>query len=103
MYRGTTASLEINIEDIDLTNLAEMWVTIGQLGEEVITKSLSEVTIEDTVVTVELTQAETLQLRPGARTTIQVRLLDNDGVASATPIQCIDVEDVIKEDVIEAS
>jgi hypothetical protein len=101
MYRGTTPTLYLELDtELDLSNLAEMWVTFKSPTVE-ITKTLSEVAFdtETNVITVILSQNETLQLFNG-KADVQVRLRTNDDLAYATDIVDVEIGRILKEGVI---
>ena len=101
MYRGTTPTLYLELDtELDLSNLAEMWVTFKSPTVE-ITKTLSEVAFdsETNVITVILSQNETLQLFNG-KADVQVRLRTNDDLAYATDILDVEIGRILKEGVI---
>lgn len=101
MYRGTTPTLYLELDtELDLSNLAEMWVTFKSPTVE-ITKTLSEVAFdsETNVITVTLSQNETLQLFNG-KADVQVRLRTNDDLAYATDIVDVEIGRILKEGVI---
>jgi len=100
MYRGTTPDLEINVGDIDLSQVTDLWLTLSQHGTVVINKTLEEVTIDGSTVTCTLTQEETLALKAHSSTLIQMRFLTNDGQAMATPIVKVPVDAILKDGVI---
>ena len=102
MFRGTTPTIQVNLSNVDFTNVSELWFTISQLGRVIINRELDEVTIEGTTISVTLTQEETLALRANANTRLQVRLLMADGCAMATPIVKLDVNAILKDGVIGA-
>lgn len=101
MYRGTTPTLYLELDtELDLSNLAEMWVTFKSPTVE-ITKTLSEVVFdsETNVITVILSQNETLQLFNG-KADVQVRLRTSDDLAYATDIVDVEIGRILKEGVI---
>ena len=100
MYRGTTPGLEINVGDIDLTKVTELWLTLSQHGTVVINKTLEEVDIDGSTVSCTLTQEETLSLKAHSSTLVQMRFLMDDGQAMATPIVKVPVEAILKDGVI---
>ncbi len=102
MNRGTTHDYEIDLPNVDFTNITEMWVDFAQYGTVVIHKTLSDVTVEDQTVTVHLSQEDTLSLKKG-KVSIQCRFLTADGEATVTEIIRKDVGDVLKDGVIGAS
>ena len=100
MFRGTTPGLEINVGDIDLSHVTELWLTLSQGGVEKLTKTLDDVTVEGSAVSCTLTQQETLSLRASQSTLLQMRFLMDDGQAMATPIVKVMVDAILKEGVI---
>ena len=100
MYRGTTPDLEINVGDIDLSTVTDLWLTLSQHGEVKINKTLEDLTIDGSTVSCTLTQEETLSLKAHSSTLMQMRFLTSDGEAMATPIVKVPVEAILKEGVI---
>lgn len=103
--QGTTPILEITALD-ELVADATVYVTIGQ-GDVKITKtnrnndpSVSVETVgEDTKISVILSQADTLRLRPGAGR-VQVRWIFEDGTAGASEMGYVEVGETMYKDVI---
>lgn len=101
MYRGTTPTLYLELDtELDLSNVAEMWITFKSPTVE-ITKTLNEVAFdaETNVITVTLSQDETLQLYNG-KADVQVRLKTSDDLAYATDIVDVEIGRILKEGVI---
>ena len=101
MYRGTTPTLVLELDtDLSLENLEELWVTFKVSTVEV-TKTLSEVHIDDVAktITVELSQEETLKIYSG-NCEVQVRFRTSTGKAYASTIESLDVGRILKEGVI---
>lgn len=101
MYRGTTPTIVLELDtELSLANLAEMWVTFKTSTVEV-TKSLSDVTIDDEnkTIVVSLTQEETLKLYNG-NCEVQVRFRDESDLAYATTIADVNIGRILKEGVI---
>lgn len=82
MYRGTTPT-NVFRTDVDLENASVLFVSYKQNGKVVLEKSLEDVSIKKTLVTVNLTQKETLLFQDGI-VTIQIRAKfpDNTAIAS---------------------
>lgn len=104
MTRGTTPTHTFTLpDDLKTATLSALYITYAQRGETVLEKTLSDVTINNGVITCTLTQAETLlfSVRNHARSTddvaIQVRLKTSDGTAMASDIMRIPVTDVLKD------
>ena len=100
MYRGTTPQLEVIVTGVDFTEVAELWLTLGQMGKPVVNKELSDLTIEDNTIYVTFTQEDTLALRACSSTYLQLRVLMNDGTAIATPVKKLNVNEIIKDGII---
>ena len=101
MIRGTTPILEFTLPfDTDL--LEEAYVTISQRGAVVIEKSIDECTLKRDMLSVRLSQEETLELiaQRNLRAEIQLRVLTRDGEALASNIETVDVGRILKDGVI---
>lgn len=99
IYRGTTHSFEFDMET-DLSEVSVMWVTIAQNGIERVTKETEDVEIEGQTIKVNLTQEDTLALKPNRTAKIQIRILLNDGTAEITETIEREVHDCLKDGVI---
>lgn len=97
MYRGTTPTLSLKLEtDISLADLAELWATFKTQTVEV-TKTLSEVTIDDAqkIITVQLSQEDTLKLN-ASECQVQVRFRTQNDLAYATSIASVNIGQILK-------
>lgn len=94
MYQGTTPTLKFKLP-FGTAALAEVWITLSQLGTEVLTKTLADCTAEPDALIVTLTQAETLLLSE-SDVAIQLRVRFKDGMAAASKEIDIPVERVLK-------
>lgn len=101
MIRGTTPVLEFTLP-FDTELLEEAYVTISQRGAVVIEKSIDECTLKHTMLSVRLSQEETLELiaQRNLRVEIQLRVLTRDGEALASNIETVDVGRILKDGVI---
>lgn len=98
MRRGTTPTIEIGIPtDINVADSKALFISISQNKSVVIEKKLSEVSIVNNKVTVELTQEDTLKLKPNISATIQIRFVLSTNRAFASQIKSIDISEVLKE------
>ena len=100
--RGTTPTININVKsEIDLAAISVIWVYITQDNRVVIDKELKDCTldVENRVISLELTQEDTLALKVGEGL-FQIRLLMIDGLALATKASRITVQEVYKDGVI---
>lgn len=102
MRRGTTPTLVFTVEPVlDLSTLAEAWLTIYQAGE-VATKTLPDLTQTENGFSVTLTQEETLRLCAGAGCRIQLRAATGQGAALASNILRVPVGGILKDGIIGA-
>lgn len=114
MYRGTTPTITINC-DIDVSEFVTMWVTFRtqQLAtyappkQVEVTKHLGDESVDatDKVVTVSLTQADTLllgSLSPDEdqQVEVQIRGRTEDGRAFASNIMTAPLSRILKDGVI---
>ena len=104
MYQGTTPALVLRVKDKDLTE-ATIFASI-RTGTNVVTKTGDDLLVvkddDDTLVTMTLTQNETLKLNAGDAQ-IQIRYIDGDGLAWATKKAKVKVKDVLYRNIIEAA
>ena len=103
IIRGTTPKIEINVKsDVDLSTVTQVWIYITQLGQIVIDKVITDVTIDAAAkkITLQLSQADTLKLKSALLATFQIRLLLNSGIALATVATDVSVIEVYKGGVI---
>ena len=106
--RGTTPTIVITVQsDIDLTEVAEVWIYISQQNKVKCDKELSDITFdyENKTMTVTLSQNDTLAFKADtpniSQTTLfQIRMLMNDGTALATIASKVSVKEVYKGGVI---
>lgn len=100
MRRGTTPTLVFTVEPVlDLSTLAEAWLTIRQAEVE-ITHSLPDLVPTEGGFSVTLTQAETLGLSASASCRVQLRALTGAGQAMASNILSLPVGGILKCGVI---
>lgn len=100
MIRGTTPTvvLKLNNTDINLTELKNIYITIRQGEDTILTKKSGEVglLVEDNTIELYLSQKETLNLRPGVAQ-IQLRGITHGDEAFATNIVEVKVKDILLE------
>ena len=99
MVRGTTPTLEFTLP-FDTSNLAEAWVTLSQNDSEVLTKTLEECKREGRMLSIRLTQEETLKLEHDFNTEIQLRVRTIAGEALASKIITRNTDRLLKDGVI---
>ena len=99
MIRGTTPTLRFYLPfSVELLEVA--YITMQQGGETVIEKTLSECTAEQNVISVKLTQEETLKLHVGSTVEIQIRAKTAKDDALASNIMRESADRILKEGVI---
>lgn len=99
MIRGTTPTLEFALP-FDAGILAEAWVTMSQDKKVVLNKELSDCQCEGNVLTVKLTQEDTLKLKCNCLAEIQIRARTTDGDAVASEIIAVSPDRILKDGVI---
>lgn len=100
MRRGTTPTLEIKVTGIEVMELKSIYITLSQYKKQV-TKGTEEITIDElnNNLYVPLSQEDTLSLTRGY-VYIQMRAVTKDGLAVASGIKMVPVEEILKGDVI---
>ena len=100
--RGTTPTLALLVKHHDLSGCA-IFVTVRQKSN-ISTKTGDDIMMayeeeEGTMLTVTLTQEETLALGEGTAN-VQVRWINSEGVAKATNVEMLDIKKILLEEVI---
>lgn len=98
MRQGTTPTIQITINDIDLNEMQNIYVVFEQNGY-IFKKESSDLDIEGNVISVLLSQEETLNFKEGT-CNIQLRMITKGGVAIASPIKTTKVYRVLNKEVI---
>lgn len=102
MRRGTTPTLELTLTGVDSIASDTLYVTVKQSQKE-ITKTNDALTVvvgeTDTVISLYLTQQETLSLKRGTAE-VQVRGISSLGDAWASDIATINIKEILKDGVI---
>lgn len=89
MYKGITPTFTLTLpEDIDLAFAQHVYVTLGRNGKAILQKSDEELTIEGNIVSVFLSQEETLALPAGQ---VQIQINWTYLEAGATRRACSDI------------
>ncbi|WP_337929785.1 hypothetical protein [Holdemanella sp.] len=98
MRQGTTPTIQITINDIDLNEMQNIYVVFEQNGY-ILKKESSDLDIEGNTISVSLSQEETLNFKEGT-CNIQLRMVTKGGVAIASPIKTTKVYRVLNKEVI---
>lgn len=100
MTRGTTPTITLTVNEVDLTDLKSVYVTFCQAGKMLTKQSGDEgVEITEHTVSILLSQEETLSFSPGTAE-VQLRGLTNGGNAFATNVGRVAVKEVLLKEVI---
>ena len=100
MVQATTPTLVLTLpSDIDLSEAANVYVTIKQVGT-VITKKGNAITIDGNKAYVPLTQAETVRFL-GGNAAIQINWTYADGTRAASKIVSVPVDGNLLQEVLE--
>lgn len=76
MRQGTTPTIVINVNNIDLSELKSVYITFEQDGH-LLRKDMSQIEIEDDEIRITLTQEETLKFKKGI-VNVQLRAITQD-------------------------
>lgn len=99
MIRGTTPTLKVKINGVDLNRFTSLYFTIKQHNIEV-TKQIEDMQFEgDNILSVFLQQEDTLKLHRGYAY-VQVRGTVDYYIAVASNIKMISVDEILKGGVI---
>lgn len=98
MRQGTTPTIQITINDIDLNEMQNIYVVFEQNGY-ILKKESSDLNIEGNVISVLLSQEETLNFKEGT-CNIQLRMITKGGVAIASPVKTTKVYRVLNKEAI---
>ena len=99
MIRGTTPTHQF-VVPFDTSVLSEVLITYAQDNKLVLTKNIKDCTIEQDVISVTLTQEETLRFDSDHHVKIQLRALTTGGDALASQIITRSVGDVLNDEVL---
>lgn len=95
MHRGTTPT-NVFRTDADLEKASVLFISYMQNGKVVLEKSLDEVSVQNSVIVVNLTQQETLLFKEGI-ITIQIRAKFPDGSSIASNLIRTSTEEILKD------
>lgn len=99
MIRGTTPTITITAAGLSEISVDKAILTIKQPGAE-IEKTTPEISIASDVLTVTLSQEDTLSFTAGADVELQLRVLSQGGTAYASQIIKLPVGRILKDGVI---
>lgn len=101
MIQGTTPTFTLTLpNDINLEQAEHVKFTIEQWGT-VVSKDETDMTISNNVVTVRLSQKDTIYLNQETDAKIQLNWTYSDGGRAATKVKTINISENLFKDVIE--
>lgn len=100
MYQGTTPTILLTLEGAEDLDQATCYVTFKHGVNKTLTKSGSDLVVDDNEIAVFLSQEETLAMIPGG-CDVQVRWIDENGNAMTTDVAKIQVNSVLLKQIIE--
>lgn len=99
MYRGTTPTLQVRVTGVDVSELSGIYLTIRQ-GDAEITKGRDDIILESgNTISARLSQEDTLRFAKG-HAWVQLRATTKGGLALASEIKVLPVEEILKDGVI---
>lgn len=107
MYRGTTPNIVIKVNsDLDLSTMAQIWVTFkNKSAEKTYDIDVIEVDAVNNTLSLTMSQEDTLAFQTcgsmQGKVEVQLRLLDDEGMAYASNINEVNLLRILKEGVIE--
>ena len=99
MIRGTTPTHTFKLP-FDVSRVKEVMVIYAQNDVEVFHKDIYDCNLEGNVVSVTLTQEETLSLNHHHNVQIQIRVLTTDNTAMASNVNILSVGQCLNDRVI---
>ena len=100
MRRGTTPTININVKGCDLALFDTIYVTFKQ-GTKTLDKTGDDLSVEGNSVAVSLSQEDTLTFDSTKKVVeVQLRAVDENGMAIASNIRQIPIDAILKEGVI---
>lgn len=103
LIRGTTPTIVIYMEEqIDFSQVKQVWIYISQNKKVIVDKEISDVTFnqQKQTITLTLAQKDTINLKAG-EAKFQIRLVFNDTTALATIAEDIEILEIYKSGIIE--
>lgn len=99
MYRGTTPTLDFTIP-FDTELISELYLTFSQKDKPLFEKQKSDCKCESNVISVRLSQEETLKLDDAYSVEMQMRVKTTEDEVLASEIIKVSVSQILKDGVI---
>lgn len=102
MRRGSTPTVILEIEDVDLSQLKNLSVTFSQIGKTLKKyKGDNALEIEPHRLLITLTQEETLSFKSSYPVEIQVKMQTQEGKVFPTTVEQVPVTAILDEEVMK--
>lgn len=100
MRRGTTEPITFTVP-FDTQEIKTLNIAFSQMGEVVLEKSLSDVSLNGNEILLNMTQEDTLALHHRSMVFIQLRVLKKDGSAHASDVERDYVDEILRDGVLQ--
>lgn len=102
MIRGTTPTIKFNI-DAPTENIENLEIYFADGDKLILEKNLSDLTISEKVVSLTLSQEDSLKLAENTFIKVQIRILYSDGSVIASNVMKCFVDEILKDGEIVGS
>lgn len=99
MIKGTTPTHEFEV-DFDTSTIEKVQIVYSQNGNVILTKNVSDCSIKDKIISVDLTQEETLLFSCSSKVDIQIRVRTKNDKVISSDIITINVGKCLNEEVL---
>lgn len=101
MIRGTTPTLRFTLPESFLNiQISALYVSMAQSGRIVIEKNIDNLILDGQIITISLTQEETLKFKSDIDVEIQISLKDSSNMVYRSNIVKTNVKRILKEGAI---
>ena len=100
MRRGTTPRYKIKLPFDIKTVVSDLRVTFEQENVEVLTKKLEDCTVDRDILSVWLTQEETLSFNANILVKVQVKILEHDGNVVSHQPRLESCKEILNEEIL---
>lgn len=95
--RGTTPTIEYILpENVSASAIKRLNVAFSQNGNLILQKSISDCVIDGNIITVKLSQKDTLRFKKGD-VSMQIRIVTNDDEAFASDEMVTSVSEILRD------
>lgn len=102
MRRGSTPTLVLTVDEVDLTQMKNLSVTFSQIGKTLKKyKGDEALVIEPHSISVTLTQEETLSFKSSYPVEVQIKMQTQEGKVFPTTVERVPVTAILDEEVMK--